>query len=79
MNDIDTWEQSSLFESMINGEHDEIDFDFVVDGEIFSKLFYLVDGIYPSLTCFLSSESDLHTQIVLSLAPDQEAHRKDVE
>ena len=29
---------------MINGEHDEIDFDFVVDGEIFSKLFYLENG-----------------------------------
>jgi hypothetical protein len=64
---------------MINSEHDEIDFELVVDGEKLSKLFYLVDGIYPSLTCFLSSKSDPHTQIELSFATDQEAHRKDVE
>jgi len=64
---------------MIDGDHDKIDFDFVVDGQIFSKLFYLVDGMYPSLTCFLLSESDPHTHIAFSFATDQEAHRKDVE
>jgi hypothetical protein len=50
LNDINIWEHSSLFESMINGEHDELDFDFLVDGEVFSKLFYLADGIYPQLS-----------------------------
>jgi hypothetical protein len=45
-NNINIWERSSLFESMINGEHDELDFDFPVDGEVFSKLYYLVEGIY---------------------------------
>jgi hypothetical protein len=46
LNDINIWERSSLFESMINGEHDELDFDFIVDGQVFTELFYLVDDIY---------------------------------
>ena len=46
---------------------------------MFSKLFYLVNGIYPSLSCFISSESDPHTKIAYSFATDQESLRKDVE
>ena len=64
---------------MINGEHEKLDFHYAVDGEVFSKLFYLVDGIYPSLSHFLSSEPDPHTKIAYSFATDQEAHRKDIE
>ena len=54
---------------MVNGEHKKLDFDYVVDGEVCSELFYFVDGIYPSLSCFISSES----------ATNQESLRKDVE
>ncbi len=79
MNDINIWERSSLFESMINGEHEKLYFDYAVDGEMFSKLFYLFNGIYPSLSCFILSEPDPHTKIVYSFAADQEAHRKDIE
>ena len=64
---------------MIDGQHDELDFEFLVDGEVFDKLIYLVDGIYPPLTRFLSSESDPHTKLAFSFAQDQEAFRKDVE
>jgi hypothetical protein len=63
---------------MINGEHDEMDFNFSVDGEVFSRLYYLVEGIYPKLSCFLSSESNPHTKLAFSFAEDQEAHRKDI-
>ena len=79
LNDINIWERSSLFESMINGEHEKLDLDYVVDGEVFSKLFYLVNGIYPSLSRFISSEPDPHTKIAYSFAADQEAYRKDIE
>ena len=58
---------------------EELDFEFMVDGELFDKLIYLVDGIYPPLTRFLSSESDPHTKLAFSFAQDQEAFRKDVE
>jgi hypothetical protein len=79
LNDINIWERSSLYESMIDGRHDELDFEFLVDGDVFDKLIYLVDGIYPPLTRFLSSESDPHTKLAFSFAQDQEADRKDVE
>lgn len=35
MNDINVWERSLLFESMINGKHDGIDHDFTLDGKVF--------------------------------------------
>ncbi len=53
LNDINIWEHSALFESMINGEHEKLDFDYVVDREVFSKMFYLVNGIYPYLSRYV--------------------------
>jgi hypothetical protein len=53
MNDINIWELSSLLEPMLNGKHEDIDHDFTLDGKAFKKLFYLVDGIHPSLSLFL--------------------------
>jgi hypothetical protein len=64
---------------MLNGKHDQIDHDFVLDGEVFSKLFYLVDGMYPSLTRFLGPENDPATQLDGSYKIDQEGSQKDVE
>jgi hypothetical protein len=40
LSNINIWESSSLFESMINREYDELGFDFPVYGEVFSKLSY---------------------------------------
>jgi len=68
LNIINTWEHSSLFESMTNVEHDELVFDFPVELEVFSKLHYLVDGIYPQLSHFLSSESNPHSKLAFSFA-----------
>jgi len=79
LNDINVWKCSALFKSMINVDHEKLDFDFVVDGEVFLKLFNVVDGIYPSLTQFLLAELDPHINIACSFAADQEAHRKDIE
>jgi hypothetical protein len=36
--------------SMTDGTHNEIDFPFIIDGQLFTELFYLVDGIYPWLS-----------------------------
>jgi hypothetical protein len=33
MNEINTWELSSLLESMINGKYKEIDHEFTQDGK----------------------------------------------
>ena len=45
---------------------------------MFSKC-NLVDSIYPSLSCFILSDSDPHTNIAYSFAADQEALRKNAE
>ena len=37
LNDINVLKRSSLFESMLNGELDSIDYDFAVNGQVFSK------------------------------------------
>jgi len=53
LNDINIWEHSSLYESMINGRHKESDFDFLVDGEVFNKLFYCRWHLPSTNTFFL--------------------------
>ena len=50
LNDLNIWEKSPLFNSMTDGTHNEIDFPFIIDGQLFTELFYLVDGIYPWLS-----------------------------
>ena len=72
MNDINIWERSCLLESMLNGTHSEIYHNFTLGGEIFHQLYYLVDGIYPSLLQFLGSETDPTTKLDGSFKIDQE-------
>ncbi len=79
MNDINIWERSSLLQSMLNGKHNNIDHKFTLDRKVFDKLFYLVDGIYPSLSRFVGPEHDPTTSLDGSFKVDQEAARKDVE
>jgi hypothetical protein len=79
MNDINIWERSSLLELTLNGNHDKIDHEFTHDGKAFIKLYYLVDGIYPSLSRFLGPETDPTTKLDGSFKIDQEGSRKDVE
>eukprot|EP00956_Cyclotella_meneghiniana_P042514 scaffold248515_cov72-Cyclotella_meneghiniana.AAC.2 len=79
LNDINIWERSPLFQSMQDGSHSEIDFEFLINGETFTKLYYLVDGIYPTLARFLSTISDPTSKIASFFAVNQEAFRKDVE
>jgi hypothetical protein len=52
LNDINIWDQSTLFQSMLDGLHAAIDFPFKIYGDEFEELFYLVDGIYPWLLGF---------------------------
>ena len=37
---------------MLDGNHDQLDFDFEIDGQKFDHLYYLVDGIHPALSWF---------------------------
>ena len=79
LNDINVWERSSLLESMRNGQHDLIDHEFILGGEVFTKLMYLVDGIYPSLSRFQGTETDPATKLDGNFNMDQESSQKDVE
>eukprot|EP00804_Cyclotella_cryptica_P021926 CCRYP_000885-RA/>CCRYP_000885-RA protein AED:0.18 eAED:0.16 QI:0/-1/0/1/-1/1/1/0/182 len=63
LNDINVWDRSPLLESMLDGSHDEIDFSFEIDGQQFDQLYYLVDGIYPSLSRFLATVNDPTTAL----------------
>jgi hypothetical protein len=79
MNDLNIWDRSPLLASMTDGMHNDIDIPFVINGEVFHQLFYLVDGIYPLLARFVSSVKDPTNAIDKFFTPKQEAARKDVE
>ena len=64
---------------MLNEKHEQIDHQFTLDGTVFNKLYYLVDGIYPSLSWFVGPENDPTTHLDGRFKVDQEAARKDVE
>jgi len=52
----------------------------IVDGQVFSKLFYLVDGIYSHLTHSLGTATDPITKLDSSFAINQQdASTKDIE
>ena len=41
LNDINIWERSSVYKSMINGFHDKLDFKLMVDSVVFNNCFTL--------------------------------------
>ena len=79
LNDINICDRSPLLESMMDGSHDAIDFSFNIDGQKFDQLYYLVDGIYPSLSRFLATVNDPTTALDCFYAPKQEGWRKSIE
>ena len=52
-NDINILDVSPLCQQFLDCSHSKIDFKFTIDKQVFNKLFYLVDGIYPQLSCFV--------------------------
>lgn len=54
-NDINVCDKSSLRCSLFSGEwtNSKMDFDYYINGSTFKKLFFLVDGIYPSNARFV--------------------------
>jgi hypothetical protein len=79
LNDINIWDRSTLFQSMLDGSHAMIDFPFKINGVEFDELYYLVDGIYPWLSRFLCTVSDPTTNIDRLLSKSQESWRKAIE
>jgi hypothetical protein len=79
LNDINIWERSPLLESMLNGTHSEIDHPFEINNQTFNQLFYVVGGIYPWLSRFLSTISVPTTLIDSNYSKWQESTCKDIE
>jgi len=79
LNDSNVWERSSLLNAITHGKMHEIDFEFEINGEKFSMLFWLVDLIYPRIACFLRSIPAPTTKIDHLFADKQEGWRKDAE
>ena len=79
LNNINIWDRSPLYESMLEGSHDNLDFPFIINQQQFEHLYYLVDGIYPPLSRFLSTINDPTSTIDIFFAPKQEGWRKSIE
>ena len=79
LNDINVWERSTLLYQMTHGQMQYIDFDFEIDGETFSQLYWLVDGIYPRLSRFLKSIVNPVLRIDREYSSWQESKRKTIE
>ena len=79
LNDINIWDRSPLLRSFLNGEMDTIDFSYEINGKMFNKVFYLVDGIYPELSRFCKTISIPLGRNQAKYSKWQEGSRKSVE
>jgi hypothetical protein len=77
-NDINIWDKSELQQQFLSGFHD-VDFEFELDGQKFNKLWYLVDGIYPTLARFVKTIPVPIDEVMRIFAKWQESARKDSE
>ncbi len=50
---INLWDSSLLHQSLCYGSFSNNDFTFIIGGKTFHELWFLVDGIYPSLSRFV--------------------------
>ncbi len=76
---MNIWDWSQLHESFIDGTFGKIDFDFEIDGEQFTNLYFLVDGIYPELSRFVKTISVPVSFYESKFAKWQESVRKNIE
>jgi len=79
LNDVNVWERSSLLHEMTHGGIHEINFQYIINGEIFSLLWLKVDLIYPLLARFVRALSLPITRIDREFTSWQESHRKEIE
>ena len=80
LNDINIWEQSPLLKAFLDGSWQEnVDFPFNIAGKTFSRLWIMVDGIYPEIARFVKTIQEPVDKCSSNYAKWQEAARKDVE
>jgi hypothetical protein len=79
MNDINIWDSSPMHKAYVNGTFASIDFEFYIAGLHFSKLWVLVDGIYPQIARFVQTISVPLGRKWKRYVVWQESSRKDIE
>jgi len=79
LNDINIWESSLLHQSLCDGSFSNNDFPFIIGGETFHELWFLVDGIYPSLSRFVKPLTVPIDDNEAIFSMWQESKRKDIE
>lgn len=80
LNDINIWDRSSLLKSFVDGSFaEDVDFEFKIGGREFTRLWLMVDGIYPELCRFVKTIEEPPDRRSAAFAKWQEAVRKDVE
>jgi len=80
MNDINIWDRSPLLQSFLDGSFAaDVDFTFLIGDCIFSKLWLLVDGIYPEIARFVKTCSVPIGRMQQVYSAWQESACKDIE
>lgn len=76
-NDINVLDASPLMSEYLDEEHPQ--FKYTVNGNTYTWLYWLADGIYPDWRCFVKTISAPVGEAQEKFAAAQEALRKDVE
>ena len=80
LNDINIWDRSLLLKSFLDGTFsNEVDFEFKVGDQEFTRLWLLVDGIYPEISRFVKTIQEPIGKNLSNYAKWQESSRKSVE
>jgi hypothetical protein len=58
MNEINIWDSSMLHQSLHDGMFEINDLLFEIGGQLFDKLWFLTDGLYPELSRFVKTISE---------------------
>jgi Plant transposon protein len=80
LNDINIFDRSSLLRSMLDGTHnEELDFEYKIGENVFNRLWYLVDGIYPNIARFVKTLSVPLGKVQQTFVKWQEGKQKSIE
>ena len=82
LNDINIMNLSPFFENLLNGVFESLEDEvcpYTIAGEVFEKMYLLVDGIYPRYSRFVKSMKEPTTREEKAMTKFQEAARKDIE
>jgi hypothetical protein len=80
LNDINIWDQSPLLKSFIDKSFSgNVDFEFKINNQSFTKLFMLADGIYPEIARIAKTVDEPRGHGKKIYAKWQESCRKDIE